>query len=219
MKKPLLIVGGHGSGEIAMSVFQEVNAITNEWEILGFLNDIVEPGSMLGKYKVLGPSEALKDYVNKGYFIHYALHFNAKNKEQRVIKFNKNEIPLEANASAIHPSAYLDPSTKIGYGTLICAHACTSFGSVIGNFVHIYTNGFIGHDSIIKDFSTITAHSVIGGRVLIDEGAHVGLNATVREDLRIGKYSIIGMGSVVIKNVEDHSIYVGNPAQFIKKVI
>ncbi len=219
MKKRLLIVGGHGSGEIAMSVFQEANKVTNEWDIEGFLNDIIEPGGDLGKFKVLGPSEAVKDYVCRGYFIHYALHFNAKDKEHRVKKFNEIEIPMEANASAIHPSAYLDPSTKIGYGTLICAHACTSFGSVIGNFVHIYTNGFIGHDSIIKDFSTITAHSVIGGRVTIDEGAHVGLNSTIREDLRIGKYSIVGIGSVVTKNVEDYSIYIGNPAQLLKKVI
>lgn len=219
MKKPLLIVGGHGSGEIAMSVFQEMNAITNEWEILGFLNDIIEPGSMLGKYKVLGPSEAVKDYVNKGYFIHYALHFNAKHKEQRVKKLIEIEIPLEAHATGIHPRAYLDPSTKIGHGTLICAQACTSFGPNIGNFIHIYTNGFIGHDSIIKDFATIAAHSVVSARVTIGEGAHIGLNSTICEDLKIGKYSIIGMGSVVTKNVEDYSIYVGNPAQFLKKVI
>jgi len=219
MKKRLLIVGGLGSGEIAMSVFQEANKISNEWEIEGFLNDIIQPGDSLGKYKVLGPSEALNDYVNKGYFIHFTLHFNAKHKEARVNKFNELGIPLEANASAIHPSAYLDPSTKIGYGTLICAHACTSFGPVIGNFIHVYTNGFIGHDSVIKDFSTITAHSVIGARVTIDEGAHIGLNSTIREDLRIGKYSIIGMGSVVTKNVEDYSIYVGNPAQFLKKIV
>jgi len=219
MKKRLLIVGGQGSGEIAMSVFQEVNDISQEWDIVGFLNDIVDPGRRLGKFKVIGPSEAVMDFVRDGYYIHYALHFNAKNKEQRVMKFNQFEIPLEANASAVHPRAYLDPSTKIGFGTLVCAHASTSFGPVIGNFVHIYTNGFIGHNSLINDYSTISAHSVIGGRVIIEEGAHIGLNATIREDIRIGKYSIIGMGSVVVKDVEDYAIYTGSPARFFKKVL
>ena len=32
MKKRLLIVGGHGSGEITMSIFEDINVITNEWD-------------------------------------------------------------------------------------------------------------------------------------------------------------------------------------------
>jgi len=218
MKKRLVIIGGHGSGEIAMSVFQEVNKITDEWIIEGFLNDIVEPGGFLGEHKVLGPSEAVKDYVNKGYHIHYTLHINAKNKDERVKKFMSYDIPLEANATAIHPKAYIDPSTKISKGILICAQACTSFGPEIGNYTHIYINGFVGHDSKIADFSTVAAHSVIGGRISIHEGAHIGLNSCIREDLVIGKYSIIGMGSVVIKDVNEYDIVSGNPAKVIRSL-
>jgi len=216
MKKRLLVIGGHGSGEIAMSVFQAMNEVTNEWEIEGFLNDIIQPGKYLGRYKVIGSSEEIVDYVNKGYFIHYTYHLNAKHKLERVKTFESLNIPLEANATGIHPNASMDNSTEIGYGCLICSQAATSFGPKLGNFIHIYTNGFIGHDTWIGDYSTITAHSVIGARVRINTGAHIGLNASIREDIKIGKYSIVGMGSVVVRNVDDFSIVVGNPAKKIK---
>lgn len=215
MKKRLIIVGGSGSGEISMSVFQEVNKITNEWIIEGYLNDIVEPGKYFGKYKILGPSEAVVDYVNKGYFIHYALHFNAKKKEERINLFESYNIPAEANATAVHPRAYLDPSTKIGYGCVICANAATSFGAKIENYIHMYTNSFVGHDSVLRNYSTMAAHSVIGARNNIGIGSHVGLNSTTREDINIGKYAIVGMGAVVTKEVEDYSVVAGNPAKKI----
>lgn len=215
MKKRLIIVGGHGSGEIAMSVFEAANQISKEFIIEGYLNDIRNPGEYFGKYKVLGSSEQLIDFVNKGYYIHYTLHFNAKNKRERVEKFNSLKIPFESHASAIHPLAYINPSTKIGRGVLMLPFSATSFGPQIGNFIHIYTNGFIGHDSVIEDFTTIAAHSIVGGRVIVKKGAHVGLNASIREDITIGEYSVIGMGSVVTKDVKKHSVVAGNPAKEI----
>ena len=215
MKKKLIVIGGHGSGEIAMSVFAEVNRITDEWILAGFLTDIVEPGSYLGQYKVLGPSEAILDYVNQGYYIHYALHLNAKNKEERVNRFRAYDVPLEQNATAIHPRAYIDPSTRIGFGCVLCANVCTSFAPQIGNFIHLYTNSFVGHDSQVGDFTTIAAHSVIGARNLIREGAHIGLNSTTKEDVTIGRYAIAGMGSVITKNVDDYAVVAGNPARLL----
>ena len=218
MKRKLVILGGYGSGEIAMSVFEDVNRVSDEWDIEGYLTDIKKPGQYLGRHKVIGTTDEISDYVNKGYYIHNALFFNAKDKKNRIEKFRKLKIPLEANATAIHPTAYIMSGTEIGYGVLICPYAGTSFGPKIGNFVHIYTQGFIGHDSIIKDFVTIAAHSVIGARILVDEGAHIGLNSCIREDIRIGRYAIVGMGSVVVKDVEEFSIVAGNPACSIKNI-
>jgi len=216
MKKRLLIVGGRGSGEITISLFEEVNQLTNEWIIEGFLTDIKAKGEFLGKYKVIGSTDEIKDYVNKGYYISYTLHCTTKNKYERIQKFKALNIPMEANATAIHPRAYINPSAKIGHGVVICPFASTSFAPEIGNFVHMYPNSYIAHNSIINDYSMLTAHSTVGARVKVGEGAHMGLNSCIREDLTIGKYSIIGMGAVVTKNVNDFEIVAGNPAKKIK---
>ncbi|MBN2185134.1 MAG: hypothetical protein JW746_07375 [Candidatus Krumholzibacteriota bacterium] len=218
MKKRLVIAGGKGSGQIAASVFEDANEVSGEWIIEGYLNDIVKPGELFGKYKVLGTSDEVADFVEKGYYLHYAFHFNSKNKFERVDKFQKLGIPLEANATAVHPAAFINPETKIGHGVVICAHAVTSFAPTIGNFVHVYSSSLLGHDCEIGDYSTIAAHSVVGARVAVSTGAHIGLNSSIREDVTIGEYAIVGMGSVVLNDVEDFGIAVGNPAKQIGTV-
>ncbi len=215
MKKRLVIVGGMGPGQIAMSVFEAVNEKTQEWEIAGYLNDIVNVGEYLDRHKVVGTSDEIMNFVNNGYHIHYTFHFNAKNKSERVKKFKSYNIPLEANATAVHPKAVIDPDTELGNGIVITPNVYTSSCPEIGNFIHIYGGAFIGHDSIIHDYATIAARSVIGARINVNEGAHVGLNSSIREYITIGKYSIVGMGAVVVKDVEDFSIVAGNPAKVI----
>jgi acetyltransferase EpsM len=215
MKKRLIVVGAHGSGDIAMTVFEDINSVKEEWEIVGFINDIVKPGSYMGKYKVVGNSEQILDYVNQGYYIHYTYHLNVKLKKERVQSLINLNIPIEAHATGIHPLAYINPTSIIGQGCLVLPNVATSTNAVIKNFVHLYTNSFIGHDTTIMDYSTIAAHSVLGARIVVQEGAHIGLNCVIREDLVIGKYSILGIGSVVTKDVGEAKTVVGNPAKAI----
>jgi acetyltransferase EpsM len=215
-KKRVVIVGGKGSGEMAASVFEAASAVTGEWVIAGFLTDIKKAGESLGKYPVLGGTAEIADFVGKGYFIHYTLHCTSKDKFERVEKFKKLGIPLEALASAVHPRACLDPSTKLGYGILISALAAASVGVEIGNFVHAYPHSYIAHEAVVGDFVTLTAHAIVGARVIVGEGAQLGLHSAIREDVRVGSYAVVGMGSVVLKDVEERSVVAGNPARAIR---
>jgi len=217
MKKKLLIVGGIANGEIDMSIFEDINSVSEEWDLVGYLSDIKHPGENIGKHVIVGTTDEIEHYVNQGYYIHNALYFNAKDKENRVNKFKKLNVPLEANATGIHPTAIIAPEVKIGYGVLINQYALAQTGCRIENFVHIYSGSLVGHGSHINNYCTIGAHSIVGGRVILKEGCHIGLNASLREDITIGKYSIIGMGSVVIKDVEDKETVAGNPATVITK--
>jgi len=217
MKKKLLIIGGHGSGEIAMSIFEDLNNVTNEWDIVGYLTDIREPDQNLGGHTVIGSTAEIMNYVNKGYYIHNALYFNAKDKKNRVDWFRELNIPLEANATGVHPTAMVAPGVEIGCGVLVNQYALLQVNCRIENFVHVYSGSLVGHDSQTNNYCTIGAHSIVGGRVILEEGVHVGLNATIREDINVGQYAVIGMSSVVVKDVADFDIVVGNPAKTIKK--
>ncbi|MEA3502229.1 MAG: hypothetical protein U9R47_05590 [Actinomycetota bacterium] len=216
MKKRLVVVGGHGSGEIAMAVFEAANEQTEEWDIGGFLTDIGDPGNHLGGHQILGGTDEIVDYVDRGYHIHYTLHLNAKKKHDRVEHFRSLEIPVDALATAVHPKAHIEPSVTIGNNVVACAYAGTSFGATINDHVHLYSYSFVGHDSLIDDFATVAAHSVVGARVTAEEGSHIGLNSTIRENVRIGRYAIIGMASAVLKDVEPFQIVGGNPARVLR---
>ena len=143
MNKKLLIIGGHGSGEIAMSIFEDINSITKEWDIVGYLSDIKEPGQKLGKHTIIGPTAEIMDYVNKGYYVHNTLFFNAKDKKNRVNRFRELDIPLEANATGVHPTAIITPGVRIGFGVLINQYALLQTNCQIENFVHVYSGSLI----------------------------------------------------------------------------
>jgi len=49
-------------------------------------------------------------------------------------------------------------------------------------------------------------------RTTVREGASIGANSTIIGGLNIGKYALIGAGSVVTKNIPDHTLWFGNPA-------
>ena len=50
-------------------------------------------------------------------------------------------------------------------------------------------------------------------RTLVKRGATIGANATVVCGHTIGRYAFIGAGAVVIKDVPDYAMFVGNPGR------
>ena len=203
---------------MAMSIFVAANEGREQWSIEGYLTDIKQPGEFLGGHPVLGSTDEVAEFVEHGYHIHYALHFNAKHKWERVRLLQSLGIPDEAHATAIHPTAHVDPSADIGRGVAIDALVGISINARVGNYVHMYQHAFLNHESVLKDYVTVAPQAAIGARVTADEGAHIGLNASVREDTAIGEYAIIGMAAGVLDDVDPFQIVGGNPARKIGEV-
>lgn len=55
-------------------------------------------------------------------------------------------------------------------------------------------------------------------KTLVKKGASIGANATLLAGITIGENSLIGAGSVVTKDIPDNEVWVGNPAQFLRKI-
>lgn len=51
---------------------------------------------------------------------------------------------------------------------------------------------------------------------LVKKGASIGSNATVMSGVTIGEGALVGAGAMVTKDVEPHTIVVGNPAKFLR---
>ena len=52
--------------------------------------------------------------------------------------------------------------------------------------------------------------------VLIKEGAWIGAGATILPGICIGKHAVVGAASVVIEDVPDYAVVVGNPGQVLR---
>ncbi len=81
----------------------------------------------------------------------------------------------------------------------------------IDNLVHIAHGVEIGKNSLI------IANAMIAGSVNIGYNSWIAPSSSVLNQKSIGNNSIIGMGAVVLSDVEDFSVVVGNPAKLINK--
>lgn len=57
---------------------------------------------------------------------------------------------------------------------------------------------------------------VLAGNVTVGENSFIGANSVLKQDVKIGSGVTVGAGSVVIKDIPDNEIWVGNPAKKLK---
>jgi sugar O-acyltransferase (sialic acid O-acetyltransferase NeuD family) len=117
---------------------------------------------------------------------------------------------------AIHPKAIVSSFSTIEDGTVVMASAIINSGARIGKHVIINSGALIEHDCIIKDFAHISPMASLAGNVMVGEGTQIGINATIRQGIYIGKWATIGAGAVIVKDVPDFAVVVGNPGKIIK---
>jgi len=118
--------------------------------------------------------------------------------------------------TTIHPKAVVSSHTLIGEGTVVMASAIINSGAYIGNHVIINSGSLVEHDCIINNYVHISPMAALAGSVFVDEGAQIGINATIRQGIKIGKWAIVGAGAVVVKDVPDYAVVVGNPASILR---
>ena len=75
----------------------------------------------------------------------------------------------------------------------------------------------IGHNSIIKKFSQITAGSVVCGRAQIGKGCWLAPNSVISDGCKIGDNCFVGTLSFVKTDFPKNSVLAGSPAKFLRK--
>lgn len=118
--------------------------------------------------------------------------------------------------TAIHPSALIADSVRIGAGSMILHGSILQAGARLGRHVLINTAASIDHDNVLGDFVHVSPHATLCGHVEVGPGTHVGAGAVVIQQVKIGRWCTIGAGAVVLRDVPDYATVVGNPGRVIK---
>ncbi len=111
---------------------------------------------------------------------------------------------------------------KIVIGNNVWIGANTSIESgkidntIINNDVKVDDLVQIGYNCVIGERTMVTAGVIIERDVKIGNDVLLAPNSTIRNNIEIADNTIIGDGAVVVKNAESNSVYVGNPAKFLK---
>jgi len=156
--------------------------------------------------------------------------------------FGKYSTILKPTAIDGHKRIFIGSKVLISYYGWLAANPLTGNtdcrliigdGTYVGRFSHIYATSKIeiGKKVLIADkvyisdnlhgyknihLPVIDQPVVQAGEVLIGDGAWLGENVCV-VGASVGRNSIIGANSVVTKDIPDHCIAVGAPAQIIKR--
>lgn len=117
----------------------------------------------------------------------------------------------------ISKGVYIDQGVVIGNRVKIQNYVSIYHGVTVGDGVFIgphvcFTNDLrpraINPDGSLKgseDWNLVQTH--------VSQGASLGANSTIRCGVWIGAWAMVGAGSVVVENVPDHGLVIGNPAR------
>ena len=138
---------------------------------------------------------------------------------------------IGANFQTGH-SVLIRESNQIGDDVSIGSHSVIEHHLKIGNRVRIHSNVFIPEYSILEDETWVGPNVVFTNALYplspeaktnlngphLMRGSKIGANATLLPGVIIGHNALVGAGAVVVRDVPDGKVVVGNPARIVKDV-
>lgn len=210
MNKSLIICGASGFGKEVAWLAKRLNL-----NIVGFLDDDSNlRGAQFYGYPILGQLKDWVKYSDQDFSLAIA-----SPRVRKLIVEKMYSLGEPSFITMIDPSAIIEAERdSIGVGSILCAGSICTADVKIGDFSIINKQCSIGHDVTIQDYCTVSPKVMLGGHVEICDGSEIGAASTIRQQLVIGEGANIGMGSVVVKNVEPNSLYLGAPAKKVKSL-
>ena len=128
--------------------------------------------------------------------------------------------------------SHIQSNVSIGKKCTIGQNVNIASNVIIGNKVKIQNNVSVYEGVELEDFVFCGPSMVFTNvkrpraefpknnaknysKALVKKSASIGANATILCGITIGKYSLIGAGSVVLNDVPDYALIVGNPGKQI----
>ena len=108
---------------------------------------------------------------------------------------------------------------QIGKSVIIGSNTCIDRGTIddtiIEDYAKIDDHVNIAHNVRIGKNSLVVALSGIGGSAIIGDNSYIAPSVLLNNGIKFGPYSMAGLGSIVLKDVEEHKKVFGNPARII----
>lgn len=211
--KDIVIIGAGGFGREVKGLIDAINKVKPTYNLKGFYDDGVLKGTVVNGFKVLGGISDLNELTSQ---IQVAVAIGIPDTKRNIVEQLENsflEFPV-----LIHPSVIANGDfVSIGKGSIICAGTILTCNIEIQDFVILNLMCTVGHDTIIKNYTSIMPSVNISGEVIIQESAYVGTGAKIINQLEIGENTVVGAGAVVSKSLPSNCTAVGIPAKIIKQ--
>jgi len=116
----------------------------------------------------------------------------------------------------IGKNAYIDTGVKVGNNVKVQNNVSIYAGTVINSGVFIGPHACFTNDKIPRAVNTNRSPKSADdwkiSKTMVKEGASIGANVTLICGITIGSWAMVGAGAVVTRDVPDHALVYGNPA-------
>ena len=214
--KDILILGAGGNSIDVLDAMNETNTASKQtvYRCLGFLDDNRELwGRDIHGHKVLGPLASAADHPGARFVFTVASPFNFFKRAQIA---HGLDLPLDRYETVVHPSAVVSRLAELGPGGIVLQNSSIASDARVGAQVMILQNAVVSHETVIGDYTCQAGGACVSGGVVIGQSCYLGTNAAVIGNCRVGDYCLVGMGAVVLRDIPENSVYVGNPARYLR---
>jgi sugar O-acyltransferase (sialic acid O-acetyltransferase NeuD family) len=202
-----------GAGGTGLLIADSISR-THGKRVMGFLDDDkAKKGLARGDFTVLGGLSSWEDLPDDCLFV--SSLYGPKKNADYFDRIKSLGIPETRWAAVVDPTAIVLSHATWGYGSYIGPATVLEPNVSLGNWCAMLGRVYIAHDTRMDDYTVCANSASIAGGVSVGSATFIGANAIVREHIRIGNNALVGMGSVVIRDVPDNSVVVGNPCREI----
>lgn len=167
MSEKIFIIGAGGHAKVVFDI-----AIKAGFEVVAFVDDApAKVGTLCRGVPVHSGDDAISALMAQG--VSNALIAIGSNTIRTKVALRLESLGV-AFVVAAHPAAVIDPSVKIGAGTVVMAGAVINADAIIGRHGIINTAASIDHDCRVGDFVHVAPGAHVCGNVEIGNAVLVG---------------------------------------------
>lgn len=204
MAAGVVIIGGGGHAKVVIESLRAAGQ-----DIAAIVDADPTPREVLG-VPVVGDDLALQGLRDKG--LDKLFVAVGDNRLRQTLGRKARELGFSL-VNAIHPSAVISPSARLGDGVAVMAGAVVNAESWIGDLAIINTGAVVDHDCRLGAACHLGPASALAGGVSIGDRAFLGVGVRVIPGVAIGADTIVGAGGVVVRNLPDAKLAIGVPAK------
>jgi UDP-N-acetylbacillosamine N-acetyltransferase len=196
-------------------VVADILRLMGNYEILGYLDDVSpqRKGESFGGASIVGGRSELEGLIRRG------VNRLALGVGDCEVRLKLAALAVESGftlVTAMHPSAIVAPSARVGAGSVLCAGSVVNPEARLGIAVIVNTCASVDHECVIGDGVHLSPGTHLAGNVTVGRGTTVGIGSVARDGIRIGEGCVIGAGAVIVGDLPDHVVAYGVPARAVR---